>query len=409
MISVLGGAPLVFPPPMGRGLRTPHQLGARLRAVGHGLGAVQVQACRVLWCGHLSGLAGIARETPRKHFELSEAAKFACRIPTAVRSSHGFSCLRKPCPGRGGVLNQRHAWIFSLALMGVGTYTANARATVSQLSAECAFQGGLDCQASCGKVTFEASCDAELAASCRGQCNASADVSCAGTCQGSCQADCTAHPGTLTCQGRCSTQCGADCDAHCTGSAAATSTAASAQADCKAKCRASCNASCDASCSGTPPSADCAALCQGSCSGQCSAKANIDCQVSCQATGHASCVAKANADCSANCTAHGGVLVCNGEVQAFLDTVESAVAWLEQHVVVNATSSSSCSGNTCQAQASASVSSKCSAAPVPATSMGGLASAAGAELGLVGLACLAGGARKRRGRTQRPASKAKAE
>lgn len=286
-------------------------------------------------------------------------------------------------------MKHRHGWLLPITLLGAMSAARNVRADTVSLEGSCEYRGGVECTASCGNISFEASCDVELAAACRGRCTANAEASCSGSCQGTCEGACTANPGNFSCQGSCTGQCAADCDAQCSAS----TNGASSQADCNAKCKAACNGSCDANCTGDAPQVDCKTRCQASCNGQCTAKANVNCQVGCQVNGHADCVTRANADCSANCQTHGGVVVCDGAVQAFVETVEAARAWLAQHLVITASGGSSCTNNSCEAHGSASASTKCSMSSAPPVTSAG---AVGAEMGVFGLALLIGKARRRR-------------
>lgn len=116
--------------------------------------------------------------------------------------------------------------------------------------------------------------------------------------------------------------------------------------------------------------------------------------ISCQTNGYAECTASAKGGCTGNCSASRGVIVCNGIAQDFVNGVAEATAWIKSHVVVtgSASSSGSCTSNSCQGQAEAqgSASTNCAV-----SRPGGTREAGAAFAGVVGaLAVMA--ARKRR-------------
>ena len=263
-----------------------------------------------------------------------------------------------------------------------------AAADTTTLEGGCEFRGGVDCTGSC-KLGFDAACNVQLSASCTGKCDVT-PPSCSASCQGSCTANCNAQPGTFTCQGQCSADCQGTCGAHCSASSSDGTT----QADCNAKCEASCKATCEGKCSGTPPTATCDAKCQGSCTASCDAEGNIDCNVKCQAAGAAQCNADLTASCNTKCTSQ-GVVVCNGVIQDFVDDAKAAADWVAAHVTYSASSSGSCTGNTCSGEAQAQASTKCSATPGPVD--GGLAFLGGA-FALTGVSVARRRAKKSRAR-----------
>ena len=235
--------------------------------------------------------------------------------------------------------------------------SASASADVTKLKGGCEFRGGADCSGSCSNISFEASCNIDLAVTCQGQCNVDANVSCTGSCGGTCEADCNVKPAEFSCAGHCATQCGGTCEAQCTES----TSGATSKADCKAKCDTCCRTECEGSCTATPGSADCKTKCSASCKGECKGEANIGCQVDCQSKGSASCQATAKGNCSVNCNTN-GMIVCDNSVKEFVKSLEDAKAWITAHVTYSG--QASCTGNECKASGTL------SCATSPATSDG---------------------------------------
>ncbi len=213
-----------------------------------------------------------------------------------------------------------------------------------EANATCSVQTGVSCEANCTPIN----CSAALYASCQGSCNVtppSCDVSCSGTCQGQCSAnanfDCTAN-----CTGTCQGNCNSNCTTYCQTNANQTD----CMTNCNASCQATCQGECDASCTGSA-SADCTGKCTASCQGSCNASARIDCQATCQSNGYLSCTGGCQAACQN--TGQGG-LFCNGQYVDVGNNLQSCITALKDELNIQVTGSASCSGNTCQAQASAS-------------------------------------------------------
>lgn len=208
---------------------------------------------------------------------------------------------------------------------------------------------GADCDVRCTPLSVQATCSAELYASCSGTCNGTATVECTGSCEADCQADCEVDPGAY----ECSAQCQAGCDADCSGSCAA----GDAGAECRASCQATCSGHCDASCEGTPPSAECEAKCQASCEGSCTAEANFTCQIDCQADLYAQCTIDAQGSCTAHCDTQEGALFCNGEYVDYGGNLDACVMALKDllDIEVEGYAEASCDDDSCEAEAGGSV------------------------------------------------------
>jgi hypothetical protein len=228
-----------------------------------------------------------------------------------------------------------------------------------EADAECQLEVEGGCESHCKPVNFVGACSAELYAACKGTCDLDADANCTGTCQGDCEGECGVDPGNFDCEATCQGNCEANCSGECQSSDNKT--------ECKATCKATCSGECSASCKGTPPSAKCAAKCEASCSGQCKATANLECQGTCQAKGYANCTGRLEGGCTTECSEPDGALFCDGQYVDRGDNLKECIsalnAYLESHVDVSASSSGSCTGNTCEGEAEAEVSSKCSLDP----------------------------------------------
>ncbi len=214
--------------------------------------------------------------------------------------------------------------------------------------ASCEVHAGVECEGMCEPVSFEAQCAADLELGCKGECNFEASVECTGSCEVDCMAECEVNPGSFECSGSCQAGCEGNCDAECATAPNST--------ECYASCEASCNASCDAECNVVPAEADCSAKCEGSCSGKCEAEANLGCQIDCQATGYVDCKAELEGGCKVQCDAD-GAMFCDGQfvdVGNLGDCVDALAAYLNIEVMFEG--SAMCSGNSCEAEGSASFS-----------------------------------------------------
>lgn len=220
------------------------------------------------------------------------------------------------------------------------------------------------CDVQCAPVKLQVACSARLETTCEASCTGSAEVSCTGTCQGTCEAECTKVTAPMfDCEGQCKVDAVAECSGECSGQAAGSE----AKGQCEASCKATFSSHCHAKCTGTPPSADCKAKCEGRCQGSCTAKSNLKCQVDCQTQGYAACETELQGGCKADCSQAGGALFCNGNYVdhggKLQDCVDALNAVLNVKVQGTASSSSSCDGGTCQAQAEAQGSATCAMSP----------------------------------------------
>jgi hypothetical protein len=216
------------------------------------------------------------------------------------------------------------------------------------ISEECTWYAGVTCEVECDDFDFWASCEGEFDIDCDPHCDEfDVSVDCTGSCEASCSAECT-DPGSFDCEAYCNTDCSASCSAECTASASS----AEAQAACEGHCSGYCEGKCGASCDVEMP--DCTAACSASCHGECDAEANIDCHL-CDAEVYVSCEGEMNLDCEGGCDAD-GVLECNGEFISS-DDLETAIAWVEANMTAEVTyeGSADCSGNSCEAEGSASI------------------------------------------------------
>jgi hypothetical protein len=214
------------------------------------------------------------------------------------------------------------------------------------ISQECSWYGGVTCEAECDDFDFWFSCESQFEAECAPECEEfEIDVNCSTSCEASCATECT-DPGSFDCQAHCEGECGVNCEADCEASI----TDSEAQAECKAHCSAYCEGDCSASCDIDLP--DCETACSASCEGECTADANIDCHL-CDVDVYASCEGEMNLDCEGGCDAD-GALECEGEFISS-DDLEEAIAWVEANTDFEVTydASAECSGNSCEAEASA--------------------------------------------------------
>jgi MYXO-CTERM domain-containing protein len=240
------------------------------------------------------------------------------------------------------------------------SYSTNAVAGVEacgdihvEANAQCEVRGGIECEASCEPVSFQAQCAARLAIDCQGECNAELNADCAVDCSAGCLAECEVEPGEFSCEGSCVADCSGSCDARC------------ADNECRAQCEGACEAECDASCNVDPPEANCEAQCTASCEGSCSAEANIDCQIECQNNSFASCEAELQGGCEAECQTEEGALFCDGQYVDHGGNLDECVAALRAlfDIEVDGYAEGRCEGNRCEGSAGGSIS--CAVAPSP--------------------------------------------
>jgi MYXO-CTERM domain-containing protein len=248
--------------------------------------------------------------------------------------------------------------------------------------AQCEVKGGIECEAQCTPVSFEAQCAANLQVDCNGQCNLSADVECTGSCQADCEGQCEVSPAEFDCRGECVGSCEGDCSASCG--------ADSSGAECRASCQANCEGHCSARCDVTPAMADCSGKCEASCEGRCQAEVNADCQVDCQADGYIDCKAELEGGCKVDCDAEQGALFCDGQWVDHGGNLKECVESLRAvlNIEVEGYAEGSCDGNSCEGSAGGSLS--CAVEP------GGDYGRTGALMGAFGLMAFGFVARRRR-------------
>jgi hypothetical protein len=256
-----------------------------------------------------------------------------------------------------------------------------------EANAMCEVQVEGGCEATCEGSGFELTCEADLYAKCEaGDCDLTLP-DCEVDCQGTCEAECDVDPGDFECEGSCKGECEADCSASCETS--------NNQSECEAACKGTCSGECSGSCEGTPPSADCEAKCQGSCKGQCDGRASFECQADCRAMGRADCEADMQLKCETQCNDPDGAVFCDGEYVDRGNNADECIAALNDVLNVevegSASSSGECAGNTCQGEAEAKGSAKCS------VSKPGSNDDLGVSIGLLGLVAASAAARRRRG------------
>ena len=219
---------------------------------------------------------------------------------------------------------------------------------------------GVECTGKCTPVSVRAACAAKLEASCTGGCDELPSVDCQGECTGGCEARCDKlEPGEFDCQADCSADCSGSCEGNCEASKDA--------AQCEASCQASCDVHCQGSCDVDLPQADCSADCEASCKGSCDVDANLDCEADCQAMGFADCETEVQGGCDVACKSEGGALFCDGQYVDHGDHLQECVDALKAalNIEVETHAEAACSGNACQASASAKITpgNVCAASP----------------------------------------------
>lgn len=218
---------------------------------------------------------------------------------------------------------------------------------------------GVECEAECTPVSFEAACAAQLTATCDGKCDTPIEASCDTDCKANCSADCEVDPGKFDCAASCNADCSGECKGECDSS--------DDKSECTASCRASCSAHCDASCDVKLPEGDCDADCEASCTGSCEAKANLSCQIDCQDESFDKCQAELKGGCKASCESEDGALFCDGQYVdhgGHLDKCVTAIeAIIKEKVKGYAHGEASCSGSSCTAEGEAGASCECNAMP----------------------------------------------
>jgi thioredoxin:protein disulfide reductase len=304
-------------------------------------------------------------------------------------------------------MNRTLASVFALAA--VLGFSNAALADTATLSAECEWKASIECQASCAPTASYLQCDIdppECTAKIPTECSAEASASCDLTsCQASCEGECTAKPATFSCFGQCQASVEAECtakidanctatcdpaniDATCTGRCTTSANKAECEGACKAKlqaptcktdcqgdlsatCKGSGKADCEGKCSGSPGSVDCKGSCTASCQGGCDAHAKATCNgyLNCKSAGKISCETDFAANCKGSCQTEGGGLYCNGRLVKF-GNLDSVKAWFQAHGYAEGSSSSKCSGNTCEAEAEGKAGVTCAASRAPGSASG---------------------------------------
>jgi hypothetical protein len=117
--------------------------------------------------------------------------------------------------------------------------------------------------------------------------------------------------------------------------------------------------------------------------------------VDCQSEGYVECKARVEGGCEVACSRPEGALFCDGQYVDHGGNLEECIAAIEAAVDIEVQTSAEgdCSGNTCSGSAEGSATASCNLGSGP----GDDASGAGALLGLLAAAGMAG-ARMRRGR-----------
>jgi MYXO-CTERM domain-containing protein len=284
---------------------------------------------------------------------------------------------------------------------------AQAQEGSATLSAQCEWKGSVSCEATCNPTASYFQCDIDppecsgkVPTQCSAELEAAASCDLQG-CTASCEARCTANPPSFSCTSECQAKLEAECvgkiDANCQSRCASDVDKATCESSCKSELQATCkgtgSASCDAQCTGTKGTADCKGTCEASCKGSCNAqakaRATCDGYLSCKSEGVLKCQTDFKANCKSKCETSGGALVCNGQVVTYGD-LNAVKAWFEQHGYATGSSSASCSGNTCQAQAEGEAGVSCAASSAP------IGSGMPAALGLLAFGYAASRLRRKR-------------
>jgi len=216
-----------------------------------------------------------------------------------------------------------------------------------QGKAQCEAKFETECLAECTPPKLQAACAAKLEIDCQTKCTDLPSVSCTGSCKGDCEAECDVEPAKFDCEANCNATCTGDCSGKCS--------AADDSAECEAQCKATCGGECSANCTVKPGSADCKAKCEASCTGSCTADANFECQTKCQGEGFVDCQAEfQKGKCEVQCMDPEGAVFCDGQ---FVDSGGNAQKclkaiddYIQAHFHVEASGSSSCQKNTCEAE-----------------------------------------------------------
>lgn len=210
-----------------------------------------------------------------------------------------------------------------------------------EISAECTWYVGVECEAACETTDFHFSCD--------GECNGEIDLpSCQAECQAECEAlECEVDPGSFECEGYCQAECGANCAGQC-------ETAEDSVA-CEGHCEAFCESECDIDCDYDPTEVSCEGGCEASCSGGCEGgNIDIDCYIDCDFNSPIECEGYCDSD---------GFLECDGQFIEKKD-LEAAIQWVKDNMPeaqITFEGDAECQGNKCYAEGSCEAS--CISAP----------------------------------------------
>ncbi|MCS6898911.1 MAG: hypothetical protein RMJ98_04450 [Myxococcales bacterium] len=294
-----------------------------------------------------------------------------------------------------------------LGLMVMAPVGAMAQETSATLSAECEWKASVSCSAVCNPTASYFQCDvdppecsARIPTECSAEVQAAASCDIQG-CSASCEAECQANPPKFSCASECQAKLEADCmakiDSNCQGRCAGEANKASCESSCKSELQGTCkgqgSASCEAKCQGTKGTADCKgtckAACEGGCDAQAQARATCDGYLRCKSPLKVQCQTDFQANCEGQCQSSGGALVCNGQVVSYGD-LNAVKEWFRSHGYATGSSSASCEGNTCRAEASGEAGLSCTASSTP------VGPEATAALGLLGVGYAASRLRRRR-------------
>lgn len=241
-----------------------------------------------------------------------------------------------------------------------------------EAEARCEVLAGVECEAACEPISFEAECAGELYVECDlpDECSFEVSAECSGSCEADCNTRCEANPATFDCKADCFAKAEAEAEARC-----------GTDSECFASAEATFEAECSASCEIDPGEIECEGECAASCEGSCSAEANVQCQIECQRDGYLDCKGDLEGGCKLDCDAE-GALFCDSQYVDHGGNLEECVDSLRAllDIEVEGYARGSCGNGKCSGEAGGSIS--CAVAPERST--GALWLAMG--LGLFGVA-----------------------
>jgi len=250
-----------------------------------------------------------------------------------------------------------------LAFLSLFTALSSARAANIAACGDINVEANAYCEAETG-ITCEGycqipSCSADLYGGCKGKCIASVP-SCEASCSASCEGECTASA-DFDCSATCNTRCSADCSGTCQSKCQSSQNGAECQAQCEGTCKATCEGECSTSCSGSAQ-ATCQGKCAASCQGSCNGQARLDCHLQCSPPG---AYVECQTNCKAACQTSEGAFFCDGsyvdhggKLSECVDAIKAMFPTVT--VDLSGSSSASCEGNSCTAQAEGKASASCS-------------------------------------------------